>query len=98
MTIIFNQKPNHKAIILANLYSNVDERIAGLRLIDFTNRYSISVDPISQHHMIIENETKSGLAFRLDNNDIVIANQSRHMLYHLLTTVLNHLDGQAQKA
>ena len=80
MTIIFNQKPNHKAIILSNLYSNVEESIAGLRLIDFTNRYSISVDPISQHHMIIENETKSGLAFRLDNNDIAIANSVTFLL------------------
>lgn len=94
MAIVFNQKPNHKAIILSNIYSNVEDSIAGLQLIDFKNRYSIYVDPISQHHTIIENETKAGLAFRLENNDIAIANQSRHMLYHLLATVLNHFDEQ----
>lgn len=98
MSIVFNQKYNHKAIILSNVYATVEESIAGLQLIDFKNRYSIYVDPISQHHTIIENETRSGLAFRLDNNDIAIANQNRHMLYHLLATVLNHFDEQTKVA
>lgn len=94
MTISISKQPHRNALILSNIHSTFEDSIAGLRLIDVHSRKILKEDPLSKHFVLVQDEFDYRKQYRIDKSDIAIANKDRHMLYHLLATVLNHFDGQ----
>ena len=91
MSKFLTKKVNSTALILSNFHSTFEASIQGLSHVEPQRNLIIKDDPISSHHVLVQDKILANHFIRIEKKDIEYANQNRQELYHLLSTVLDNI-------